>query len=83
VSVLEICALIVIVATVVVVLACVVSMATGRNVKRAKPGEYKLGDPWVREPMLFSAVDEPPVAPHGHHDDPQSKLIGGAASGKW
>ncbi|GAB3135968.1 hypothetical protein GCM10027289_30670 [Tsukamurella serpentis] len=85
-SVLNIVGGITVIATIVVVLLCIFSMATGRNEKYQQPGEYKLGDPWTREPMLFSAVDEAPVAPHGAghgHDDENENLIGGAASGKW
>lgn len=82
-SAVEICAVIVIVLTAIAVLGCVVSMATGKGIDHPKPDEYKLGDPWVREPMLFSAVDEPQVGPQGHHFNPDTKLIGGAASGKW
>ncbi|MBS4100252.1 aa3-type cytochrome oxidase subunit CtaJ [Tsukamurella paurometabola] len=84
-SLLNIVGGITIVATIVVVVLCVISMATGRNEKYQQPGEYKLGEPWPREPMLFSAVDEAPVGPHGaHHGDHDNEnLIGGAARGKW
>jgi hypothetical protein len=85
VSLLNIVGGITVVATIVIVVLCVISMATGRNEKYQQPGEYKLGEPWTREPMLFSAVDEAPVGPHGaHHGDHDNEnLIGGAARGKW
>ncbi len=82
-SVLNIVGMIVVVLTVLVVLMTVISMATGRNQKYKKPGEYRLGEPWTRSPLLFSAVDEAPVGPHGAHHDPDANLIGGAARGKW
>ncbi|CAM3827671.1 MULTISPECIES: aa3-type cytochrome oxidase subunit CtaJ [Tsukamurella] len=83
-SILNIVGTITVIATIVIVLLTVISMATGRNEKYQQPGEYKLGEPWTREPLLFSAVDEAPVAPYGaHHDGADENLIGGAASGKW
>lgn len=50
------------------------------------PAEYKLGDKWEHEPVLWSAVDE--VTGHGHHGGhghagSATELIGGTASGKW
>ncbi|WP_019203694.1 hypothetical protein [Tsukamurella sp. 1534] len=84
-SILNIVGAVTVIATVVIVVLTVISMATGRNEKYQQPGEYKLGEPWTREPMLFSAVDEAQVGPHGaHHGDHDNEdLIGGAASGKW
>ncbi|GAA4398428.1 aa3-type cytochrome oxidase subunit CtaJ [Tsukamurella soli] len=82
-SALNIVGTIVVVVTILVVIAVVVSMATGRNQKYKQPGEYRLGDPWTRDPLLFSAVDEAPIAPHGEHLDADANLIGGAARGKW
>ncbi|MDF0529672.1 hypothetical protein P0W64_04115 [Tsukamurella sp. 8F] len=82
-SVLDIVGSIVVVGTVAIVVLVVIGMATGRNQKYQKPGEYKLGEPWTREPLLFSAVDEPEVGGHGGHHDSNEELIGGAARGKW
>ncbi len=50
------------------------------------PAEYKLGNKWDHEPVLWSAVDE--VAGRGHHGGhghagSATELIGGTASGKW
>lgn len=82
-SLLNIVGGITVIATIVVVILCVISMATGRNEKYQQPGEYKLGEPWTREPLLFSAVDEAAVGPAGHHGEANENLIGGSASGKW
>lgn len=47
------------------------------------PTEYRLGERWTRQPVLWSAVDE--VTTHGHHaaHAAGADVIGGSASGKW
>lgn len=62
------------------------------NMARAKPNNpspkpYKLGEPWDRAPILWSATDE--ITSSGHHgghaelEAAPADLIGGTASGKW
>ncbi|AVP69272.1 MULTISPECIES: hypothetical protein [Prescottella] len=47
------------------------------------PTEYRLGERWTHQPVLWSAVDE--VTTHGHHAAHAvgADAIGGSASGKW
>lgn len=48
------------------------------------PSHYSLGDPWTREPLLWTAVDEITTSGHhGAHHEAHGNLIGGRASGKW
>lgn len=62
--------------------------------KRPRPAEYRVGQPWNREPLLWTAADE--VVPaaahasahgHGAHaaaiEAGPADLIGGSASGRF
>ncbi|MFT4086252.1 MAG: hypothetical protein QM658_03710 [Gordonia sp. (in: high G+C Gram-positive bacteria)] len=63
------------------VAACVVSMAFSWGTKRPEESKYTLDQPWDRAPALFSATEIEPMALARHLEPGDTD--GGSASGKW
>lgn len=71
------------VATIAMVALCVLSMLTAKGSSYPAVRVYRLGEPWEHRPLLFSAVDDSPVALPSHPSGDVADLIGGSAHGKW
>ena len=66
---------------VLLVAACVVSMAFSGGLKYPKVQIYTLDQKWTHNPLLFSATDIAPMTLE-RHAEPED-VDGGTASGKW
>ncbi|MGL6233801.1 MAG: aa3-type cytochrome oxidase subunit CtaJ [Segniliparus sp.] len=64
-----------------VVIAVVAVLSYFLAKDRARPAQYRLGEPWTAGTVLWSAVDE--IGHGGSHGEAHGDVVGKAVSGEW